>query len=265
VRADAATCPGVHAPGAEYSDGYSSMIDAYLHVHSIPSNLLFNSIPSFVTSLNLACAFNSISSFIQFHPILCHLLRPDAAIVATADKDGCHYELSINWEGAFVACATQHMTGLPLSILEVRARAGVSGYKSQTLTLTLTLTPLPAPRRSVSFGHPACITVSSYIYIYIYILLYRYIPLSPAIAHYILYILLYPTISHISHHIPPYPTISHRINNQISPKILSRGRGGGPTSNLYCTTQRPRTRLVTPPQSSEAAGHNGVAPLDPRS
>mmetsp|Transcript_8906 Transcript_8906/g.24873 ORF Transcript_8906/g.24873 Transcript_8906/m.24873 type:complete len:502 (+) Transcript_8906:127-1632(+) len=45
----------------------------------------------------------------------------DADIVATCDKDGCHYELSINWESAFVACATQHMTALPLSMIEICA------------------------------------------------------------------------------------------------------------------------------------------------
>jgi hypothetical protein len=43
----------------------------------------------------------------------------DAAIVATCDKDGCHYELSINWDGAFVACATQRMTALPMSMIEI--------------------------------------------------------------------------------------------------------------------------------------------------
>lgn len=45
----------------------------------------------------------------------------NAAIVAVCEKNGCHYELSINWESAFVACATQHITALPLSMIEVCA------------------------------------------------------------------------------------------------------------------------------------------------
>jgi hypothetical protein len=45
----------------------------------------------------------------------------DAAIMASCDKDGCRYELSINWDGAFVACATQRITALPLSMIEVCA------------------------------------------------------------------------------------------------------------------------------------------------
>lgn len=45
----------------------------------------------------------------------------DPDIQATADKDGCHYELSINWATPFVACATQRIFAMPMTMLEVCA------------------------------------------------------------------------------------------------------------------------------------------------
>jgi len=42
----------------------------------------------------------------------------EAAILAPAEKDGCKYELAINWESSHVALVTQKMQAVPLSMLE---------------------------------------------------------------------------------------------------------------------------------------------------
>ena len=49
----------------------------------------------------------------------------EAAILAPAEKDGCKYELAINWESSHVALVTQKMQAVPLSAAYFQGAASV--------------------------------------------------------------------------------------------------------------------------------------------